>query len=57
VPGVLITVQYGCLQVDRRGVRAMAFREVAVSEIHEVLRAGCPARSMAVIYPRRQAAD
>jgi response regulator of citrate/malate metabolism len=36
---VLITDLYGCLQVDRLAGSGMAFREVAVTEIREVLRA------------------
>ena len=39
VLGVLITSGIRCLQVDRLGGRGMAFREVAVTEIREVLRA------------------
>jgi hypothetical protein len=37
--GVLITSGTWCLQVDRLGGSGMAFREVAVTEIREVLRA------------------
>src|SRR6266487_4669355 len=36
---VLITSGYGCFQVSRLGGSAMVFREIAATEVREVLRA------------------